>query len=102
MKGVKKMSRCVLDNEETGCEAVIGWDPPLNTFFAQVFQKGEDEPLIWLGVRPGEYPSNPDPLIRAVLPYCRPCSETVLRANLLQDMQQDDERSYSIDGETVW
>ncbi|MEL0210745.1 MAG: hypothetical protein VW935_16530 [Novosphingobium sp.] len=39
--------------------AVIGWDRPLQTFFAQVFFTTEDEPaegepLIWTGMEPGE------------------------------------------------
>lgn len=39
--------------------ATIGWDRPLQTFFAQVFFRTEDEPdegeaLIWLGTEPGE------------------------------------------------
>jgi hypothetical protein len=39
--------------------AVIGWDRPLQTFFAQVFFTTEDEPdegepLIWNGTEPGE------------------------------------------------
>lgn len=40
--------------------ATIGWDRPLQTFFAQVFFTTEDEPvegeaLIWLGTEPGEF-----------------------------------------------
>lgn len=96
------MSRCVLDNEETGCEVVIGWDPGLNTFFAQVMQSGDDEPSISLGTKPDEFDRHPDPLIKAILPYACSFSEAVLRANLLQDQQTDDEREYSIDGDTVW
>jgi hypothetical protein len=38
----------------------IGWDSPLNTFFATVFDNKHenylDEPLIWLGTQVGEYP----------------------------------------------
>lgn len=42
-----------------GLEAVIGWDAPLNTFFAQVWDrtKDEDDPaaeLLWVGCMPGE------------------------------------------------
>lgn len=95
------MSRYVLDNEETGCEVVIGWDPGLDTFFAQVIQPGEDEPSIWLGAYAGEF-STPDDPIQAIIPYACNCSVEVLRFNLLQDQQNNDERLYSIDGETVW
>jgi hypothetical protein len=40
-------------------EAVLGWDPPLNTFFAQVWDRAcdEDDPaaeLLWIGCTPGE------------------------------------------------
>lgn len=39
--------------------AMVGWDRPLQTFFAQVFFRTEDEPdegeaLIWFGTEPGE------------------------------------------------
>lgn len=39
--------------------ATVGWDRPLQTFFAQVFFVTEDEPeegeaLIWIGTEPGE------------------------------------------------
>lgn len=39
--------------------ATVGWDRPLQTFFAQVFFRTEDEPdegeaLIWFGTEPGE------------------------------------------------
>ncbi|WP_371424511.1 hypothetical protein [Tardiphaga sp.] len=39
--------------------ATIGWDRPLQTYFAQVFFRTEDEPdegeaLIWFGTEPGE------------------------------------------------
>lgn len=40
-------------------EAVVGWDPPLNTFYAQVWDRSvdEDDPaaeLLWIGCTPGE------------------------------------------------
>lgn len=39
--------------------ATVGWDRPLQTFFAQVFFRTEHEPdegeaLIWIGTEPGE------------------------------------------------
>lgn len=33
-------------------ELVVGWDPPLRTFFAQVYDTSVDEdenPIVWLG-----------------------------------------------------
>lgn len=40
-------------------EVVVGWDPPLSTFFAQAWDltKDEDDPaaeLVWIGCTPGE------------------------------------------------
>ena len=40
-------------------KAVVGWDRPLQTFFAQVFIRTEAEPeegeaTIWVGTEPGE------------------------------------------------
>lgn len=54
-------------------QAVIGWDRPLQTFFAQVFTRTEAEPeegeaTIWLGTEPGELPT-PDAAIAVVAPY---------------------------------
>lgn len=42
-----------------GIEAIVGWDPPLNTFFAQVWDttREEDDPsaeLLWIGCSPAE------------------------------------------------
>jgi hypothetical protein len=42
--------------------ATVGWDRPLQTFFAQVFIRTEEEPdegeaLIWIGTEPGELPT---------------------------------------------
>ncbi|MFW2854011.1 hypothetical protein ACM61V_19230 [Sphingomonas sp. TX0543] len=54
-------------------KAVIGWDRPLQTFFAQVFTPTEEDPeegeaTIWLGTEPGELPS-PEAAIRVVEAY---------------------------------
>lgn len=53
-----------------GVEAVIGWDRPLNTYFAQVWDrtKDEDDPaaeLVWIGCMPGEI-HDPQTVIAAV------------------------------------
>ena len=95
------MSRCILDNEESGCEVVIGWDPGLPSFFAQVIQPGDEKPSIWLGLYPEEY-TTPDVLIKTILPFACECNEQVLRSNLLQDQRVNDDRIYSISGDTVW
>jgi hypothetical protein len=61
-------------------EVVVGWDPPLRTFFAQVFDreataealkadKDADEVMVvWTGVAPHEISNFPD-LQRAVQEY---------------------------------
>ena len=52
------MSRYLFENNRYAIN--IGWDSPLNTFFATVFDNEHenylDEPLIWLGTQVGEYP----------------------------------------------
>ena len=40
--------------------AAVGWDRPLQTFFAQVFERdadGEDHATLWIGTEPGELAS---------------------------------------------
>lgn len=54
-------------------KATVGWDRPLQTFFAQVFFVTEDEPeegeaLIWLGTEPGEL-LTPEAAIAVVAPH---------------------------------
>jgi len=42
----------------TDGNAVIGYDPPMRTYFLQAFEDEErDEPGLWLGTRFDEYPS---------------------------------------------
>jgi len=53
--------------------AIIGWDRPLQMFFAQVFFVTEDEPeegeaLIWIGTEPGEL-LTPEAAIAIVEPH---------------------------------
>lgn len=41
----------------TGTQATIGYDPPLRTYFLQAFEDPEtDEPNLWIGTRPEEFP----------------------------------------------
>ncbi len=52
------MSRYELPTSD-GLEAIVGWDPPMSTFFAQVWDrtKDEDDPdaeLLWVGCTPRE------------------------------------------------
>ncbi len=53
--------------------ATVGWDRPLQTFFAQVFFRTEDEPdegeaSIWVGTEPGEL-ITAEAAIAIVAPY---------------------------------
>jgi hypothetical protein len=53
--------------------ATVGWDRPMQTFFAQVFFHTEDEPddgeaLIWFGTAPGEL-LTPEAVIAIVAPH---------------------------------
>lgn len=91
------MSRCVLDNEETGDEVVIGWDPGTLAFFAQVIRPGEEIPSIWL-----HNETSPNLLIASILPYACNVDQGILTKNLLLDREQNSERIYSIDGDVVW
>jgi hypothetical protein len=53
--------------------AFVGWDRPLQTFFAQVLgapdEDGEETELVWVGTSPGELPRAVD-AIRVLEPYC--------------------------------
>ena len=69
-------------------KAVIGWDRPLQTFFAQVFTPTEEDPeegeaTIWLGTEPGELPS-PEAAVRVVAVYAE--VPLTLAADLAADM----------------
>jgi len=57
------MSRYTVTVFTPGCfddNAIIGYDPPLRTFFIQAFPDPEtDEPAIWLGTRLEQFPALP-------------------------------------------
>jgi hypothetical protein len=53
------VSRYDLPAAAAGLEVVVGWDPPLRTFFAQAWDRrlDEDDPaaeLLWIGCSFGE------------------------------------------------
>lgn len=69
------MSRHVLEPYTAGREVAVGWDRPLGTFFAQVFDTTKDEDdqayeLLWIGFYPGEVPE-PQDVCEAVRPWAR-------------------------------
>ena len=94
------MSRCNLDNEETGDEVAIGWDPPLNTFFAQVIEPGGEAPFIWEGCNYGEH-QHPDALIKIVSQYGCGFDFEFLKSELMKDKQTNSDRFYTIEGNAV-
>lgn len=55
---------------ETPKEIVVGWDPPLQTFFLQILDpaKDEEEIVLWIGMRQNELPEVAD-LAAALAPY---------------------------------
>ena len=72
--------------------AVIGWDRPLQSFFAQVFvasavpgeEDGEDagEVLLWIGTEPGELPT-PEAAIAVVESYA------IIPSHLAEALRRD-------------
>ena len=67
------MSRQDLDPFNPAHEVVVGWDPPLRTFFAQVLDTAGDEEdgtyeVLWIGTRFQEV-LNPATIIAAVAPF---------------------------------
>jgi hypothetical protein len=63
------MSRHQLLPNNPRFEVFVGWDPPLQTFFVQVYDREgaeEDQPFVWLGAsgRIGF-----EELVRGVSPY---------------------------------
>lgn len=111
------MSRCVLDDEKRGTEVVIGWDPPLKTFFARVSERSlydvevarevEDAGVrFWTGCgdRTWVTTDDLDELIVLIEPYACPHDRAELRHELLIDQANDDgERAYDLyDGSDGW
>lgn len=90
------MSRCVLDNKDTGDAVVVGWDPGLQTYFAQVFTAGGRDPSVWMGTQQGEY-REPDAVIEAVRPYVCSFDVNVLESSLRIDKRDNSDRIYTID-----
>ena len=64
--------------------AIVGWDRPLETFFAQVFSKAspDEDPIVWVGADYGEL-RTPEAAIAAVEAFAIIPEGT--RAKLLQD-----------------
>ena len=83
------MSRREIPARQPGDTVFVGWDRPLQTFFAQVYKDGysEDEnPVVWVGAdRPRELCGVND-LEQAVGPYAE--LTAAMRATLIGDKEQ--------------
>jgi hypothetical protein len=78
------MSRHRLPTKTPRYEVVVGWDPPMQTYFAQVFDaEGEelDQPFIWLGADGWSVPWSE--IAGALAPYASVSRELI--AVLLED-----------------
>lgn len=93
------MSRCILESDEH--EVIIGWDPPIGSFFLQVLEPGGDIPLIWEGNGPRTY-VGPDELIKLAVKFSRPFDQALLRSELMKDQASHLERHYEIHGDIFW
>jgi len=89
------MSRCILDNEELGTEVVIGWDPPMETYFARVAERNGEE-VFWTGNGDRIY-NSPDPLIEMIQPYaCWHDKKALIRELRWDKATNDGSRIYSM------
>lgn len=93
------MSRCILESDEH--DVVIGWDPPIGSFFLQVLEPGGDVPLIWEGNGPRTY-ALPDDLIKLAAKFTRPFDHALLCRELMKDQAAHLERNYEIHGDIFW
>lgn len=93
------MSRCDVKPARSDIEVCIGWDPPLETFFAQVltdlYEDDGPREILWEGTRFGAHPE-PDDLISMIRPHAAPFDGARLRSDLLADKESDSERTYDI------
>jgi hypothetical protein len=55
------MSRYSIPAQQPGLTVIVGWDNPLTTFFAQIFNpsidEDEDACLLWIGTAPEAIPT---------------------------------------------
>lgn len=66
--------------------AYVGWDRPLQTFFAQVFTEHPSDPdeeidILWRGTSEGELP-RPVDAIRLLEPYCDVPAEIAVKLEI--------------------
>ena len=86
------MSRHDLTPFDPGHEVIVGWDPPLQTFFAQVLdafdaEEGDAYTVVWIGTGLHEM-LNPATVIAAVAPFASVPAD--LLAQLARDRRADE------------
>ncbi len=72
-------------------EIVVGWDPPLQTFFLQILDPAKDEEeeiVLWLGMSPGELPAITD-LDRALADHAALTSGVALPTELRRRLEEE-------------
>jgi hypothetical protein len=73
-------------------EISVGWDAPLTTFFAQVFDSDSeddmDEPVLWLGDEPMQIPTL-ELLIQRLAPFAS------IPPDILEKLQKDYDQPWS-------
>ncbi len=82
------MSRHLIDGLNPRHLVYVGWNPPLSTYFGQVYDpgRGEDEnPIYWIGTdRAGQFPEVAE-LVKAMAKYA------VVRAEMIRTLFHDKE-----------
>jgi hypothetical protein len=71
----------------------VGWDAPLTTFFAQVFDSSDDdedknEPILWLGDEPRQIPTL-EMLVKELAPFAS------IPPDILQNLENDHDQPWS-------
>src|SRR3954453_4869943 len=81
------MSRYTIEGNRPELSIVVGWDNPLKSYFAQVWDGGglgEGDLKLWVGAGPERVPT-PDDLAELVAPYGE------IPANVLEQLEEDHE-----------
>lgn len=83
------MSRHSLNPRDESFDVIVGWDPPLHTYFVQVLRPADpatdndDEMIVWRGF--GRYADPPDEILtlgivdELIKPYAAPMPAAVRR-----------------------
>ncbi|MFX4226475.1 MAG: hypothetical protein ACFHHU_00870 [Porticoccaceae bacterium] len=92
------MSRCHLNSEEH--DVAIGWDKSLKTYFLQVFDNSQADPIIEKGHSEGDF-LDPAPLVVIAAKYGCPFDRQTLLDALRSDQANNSARGYAISGGNV-